>query len=448
MGRSAAEGADGHGERMQMLCVQDRMTALLFLYTRLVERSEPATGPKTARQPRDTRWRAAQRHFSTLPLAMLDGETRHSRCCAPFQGDFTIRSLWKCNRLLAPRQGVYVRLLSHRTFQEASKQSKAIRTPRPCSVAERSWALVLFGNIGQRRHRGRMGQMFMFGLSWRGKSMPSREQEVPDKTKNVDVGPVASRAKTGCVDVQGGCWSWSASDLDFNGSPTSPALHVLHGWMCSPGTDVGEEKSVSIAPIDIAWCVLGGQFSHQDQILGGGGVLCLNLKMFVEQSRRCRVVSFGPRIFRHFLLLRSGPAGLLPNRQFLDSRVVCAYTPVSRQQFSLASEIIEGNYSRPPPTTAPNSPPRRPPCAAPPPSEAELFERTQANLRPPFPKLRLRDRRNATPSPSSGPHNHKRSWITDATPAHGSFSMILAVPSPWGYAPALLTSDLATSSQR
>lgn len=91
---------------------------------------------------------------------------------------------------------------------------------------------------------------------------------------------------------------------------------------------------------------------------------------------------------------------------------------------------------------------RRPPCSAPPPPEAELFERTQANLRPPFPKLRLRDRRNATPSPSSGPHNHKRSWITDATPAHGSFSMILAVPSPWGYAPALLTSDLATSSQR
>lgn len=102
--------------------------------------------------------------------------------------------------------------------------------------------------------------------------MPSREQEAPDKTKNVDVGPVASRAKTGCVDVQGGCWSWSASDLDFNGSPTS--LHVLHGWMCSSGTDVGEEKSVSIAPIDIAWCVLGGQFSHQDQIFGGGGVLC------------------------------------------------------------------------------------------------------------------------------------------------------------------------------
>lgn len=136
--------------------------------------------------------------------------------------------------------------------------------------------------------------------------------------------------------------------------------------------------------------------------------------------------------------------------RFLDSRVVCAQTPVSRQQFSLASEIIEGNYPRPPrPTTAPNRPPRRPPCAALPAPEAEIFELTRANPGPPFPNLRLRDRRNATQSPTSGPDNHhKRSWITDAIPAHGSFSMILAAPSPWGYVPALLAGVPPTSSQR
>lgn len=85
-----------------------------------------------------------------------------------------------------------------------------------------------------------------------------------------------------------------------------PSMSSMDGCAVEP-MDVGEEKPVSIAPIDIECCVLGGQFSYQDQVLGVGGVLCLHSKfqMFVEQSRRCRVLSFGPRIFRHFLLLES-----------------------------------------------------------------------------------------------------------------------------------------------
>lgn len=135
---------------MQMLCVQDTRTALLFLYTRLAERSEPATGLQDGqpdRQPRDTGGRAAQRHFSMLPLAALDGDTRHSRCCEPFRTDFTIQ---RPSRVFG---NVTVRwhpgrastsLLISPHLRKASKQSEAIRTPRPCLVAERSYILVLF----------------------------------------------------------------------------------------------------------------------------------------------------------------------------------------------------------------------------------------------------------------------------------------------------------------
>lgn len=188
---------------------------------------------------------------------------------------------------------------------------------------------------------------------------------------------------------------------------------------------------------------------------GVGGVLCLgclNSKVCLNSHGVVACSVSGQEYSGTSCFLNLGGLAKRASRpsaeQFLDSRVVCAQTPVSRQQFSLASEIIEGNYFRPPPTTAPNSPPRRQPRAPPPPPEAEILERSRANLGPPFPKLRLRDRRNATPSPTTGPHNHKRPWITDAIPAHGLFSMILAAPSPWGYVPVLLAGGPPTPPKR
>lgn len=126
---------------------------------------------------------------------------------------------------------------SHRILRKASKQSEAIRTPRPCLVAERSWILVLFVLVTLTRdvigHEPGVHVRADSEMMWRGSAESKKlTLTAPDKALNADV--LGQWHRAGGKDWPLWCPRLSLEmvrDLDFHGArhrspPRSP-------WMCS-----------------------------------------------------------------------------------------------------------------------------------------------------------------------------------------------------------------------